>query len=244
MKTSQSITGAASSSRVPRETPVAPWTTFRRVSMALALPLAFVFQAITNSCYAYVQSLGYSDETGAETIRLFGEYPRLATTMSLVSMVGSALVVPGVLAALRVLRKGRPRLSLLAGVLMIAGYMCYFAVVMSNFDQIELARLAPEVGAELIDSSTKLTTLLPIFLIFVIGNLLGTLLLGIAVFLSGAVARWAGILIAGWTVGHITNLVVGSECFAVAGGILEVVGLSVVALAALRMSNEEWVRRG
>ncbi|MDR6684691.1 hypothetical protein J2Y41_000238 [Arthrobacter sp. 1088] len=56
--------------------------------------------------------------------------------------------------------------------------------------------------------------------------------------------RWAGALIICWTIGHVINIIVGNEWFAVAGGALEIVGLTLVAAAVWRSTNADWVARG
>ncbi|BCW49613.1 hypothetical protein [Arthrobacter sp. StoSoilB13] len=40
------------------------------------------------------------------------------------------------------------------------------------------------------------------------------------------------------------NIIVGNEWFAVAGGALEIVGLTLVAAAVWRLTNADWVARG
>lgn len=223
---------------------VDPTVGFRRIAGALALPLAFALQAGCNALYAIASTGNAGDSgSGTETLSFYAAHAselRLATVLSL---IGSLLVAPGILAALRVLRTSRPRLSLIAGVLMIAGYICYFGVVTTGFDSLALAEGGVDAGAAM-DAVQADAAALWIFLLFVVGNLVGTLLLGIAVILSKQVPWVAGALIIGWPVGHVTNLIVGNEWFAVAGGVLEVIGLSLVAAAAVRMSNTEWATRG
>lgn len=86
---------------------------------------------------------------------------------------------------------------------------------------------------------------LPFFLLFVVGNIVGTALLALAVILSRGLPRWAGALILGWPVGHVLNVFGGlGEWFAVGGGALEIAGLSVLAVIALRTSDREWAARG
>ena len=180
---------------------------------------------------------------GAETLAFYAEHAQEMTAAMVVSLVGSLLVIPGVLAALRVLRRSRPRLSLAAGILMIAGYVSYFGIVFTDFDALALGAGGVDAGAAM-DAVQANPFAILFFLVFVAGNLVGTLLLGVAVILSRDVPWWVGALIIGWPVGHVTNLVVGNEWFAVAGGTLEVVGLAFVAAAALRMTNADWSVRG
>lgn len=222
-----------------------PTTGFRRVAGAVALPLAFVLQLATNTIYAWATRDGGGD-TGSseEAIEFYAAHPGEMLVASVVALVGCFLVVPGVLAALRVLRPTRPRLSLIAGSLMIAGYTTYFGIVFTNFLTLALARSGATESARILQDGQDGPVALSIFGIFVIGNIIGTLLLGLAVVLSKDLPWWSGALIIGWPVGHVVNIILVNEWFAVAGGALEIVGLVVVARAALRLSNPEWVARG
>lgn len=222
---------------------------FRRIVGAVALPTAFVLQLVTNTTYAWAstQSGLVDTESSAEALELFGRYPGAVVLASCAAMVGVLVMIPGLLAALRVLGPGAPRLALVAVTLMIAGYVCYFGMVMTGFDTLALAEFAiahPQIDAAAVLDAMQSPVLLPFFLLFVIGNLLGTLLLGIAVIRSRAVPRLAGVLVMCWTLGHIVNILGGGEWFAVAGGTLEIIGLGILATAALRMTDAQWAARG
>lgn len=230
-------------------TPAAdPTVGFRRRAAAIALPLAFVCQLVCNALYAWASTSSGIVDTGSavDALALYAAYPAEMTAAHLFSLVGCLLAVLGLPAALRVLRPARPRLAAWAVGLMIAGYASYFGINFSGFDEIALALAGADIGPVL-DAAPMWG--LPFALLFVVGNLLGTLLLGLAVVLAGRSRTahapwWAGLLIMGWTLGHVVNIVVGNEWFAVAGGALEIAGLAFVAVAALRTPNAEWAHRG
>ncbi|MGB4137478.1 MAG: hypothetical protein WA971_12990 [Microbacterium sp.] len=225
-----------------------PTVSFRRRAAAIVLPLAFAFQLACNAIYAWVSSSsGMSDTEGAaEMLAMYAAFPTALMVVTVLALIGCLLTIPGLPVALRVLRPARPRLTLWAVVLMIAGYVCYFGISFGNFDLVGIAVARVDAAAAL-DGSPGQAWSMGFFLVFVLGNLGGNLLLGLAVMLGGrrvGVPWWAGVLILGWTVGHIVNIAGGGEWFAVGGGALQIVGLGVVAAAALRMSDAEWVRRG
>ncbi|MDN5725836.1 MAG: hypothetical protein L0G99_07900 [Propionibacteriales bacterium] len=230
--------------------PADPTTRIRRIGGALALPLAFALQLICNARYAWVSTeSGLSDTEGnAETLEFYARYPGSVVAMSALAMVGVLIMIPGLLTALRVLRLARPRLALSAVAVMIVGYVCYFGILIMNFSTVGLAefsRAQPGAGvAAMLDAAPSAPIMMVFFGLFVLGNLVGTLLLGLAVLTSRVVPWWAGLLIMGWPVGHMINLLGGGEWFAVAGGLLEVTGLAIVALAALRTSDSDWAARG
>lgn len=227
-----------------------PTVAFRRVTGAIALPLAFALQLVCNAVYAWVSTeSGLTDTEGAaEALEFYGRYPSEFLIMTMFALTGVLVMIPGLLAALRVLRPTKPRLSLVAVILMLTGYVSYFGLTMTNFDTLGLARYAlanpgTDVAA-ILESSQASPAQLPFFLLFVVGNLVGTLLLGLSVILSRALPWYAGALIIGWTVGHVINIAGGGEWFAVAGGALEIAGLSILAARALRVSDEQWAARG
>ena len=79
-------------------------------------------------------------------------------------------------------------------------------------------------------------------LAFVFGHLLGLILLGIAVARSGLVHWWVGALIVVAQPVHVISaVVVPSRALDVIGGWgATTLGFAIVALAVLRMSNDEW----
>lgn len=227
-----------------------PTVGFRRRAGAVALPLAFAFQLACNAIYAWAStSSGLSDTgTAEETLRFYGLFPNALVASTVLAAVGVLVMIPGLLTALKVLRPAKPRLALWAVGLMIAGYACYLGIVLTNFDGAALAQVAqshPDAPlAAVLDTAQSTPYFAPFFVLFVIGNLVGTLLLGLGVMLSGILPRYAGALIMCWTVGHVINIAGGGELFAVAGGALEIAGLTVVAAAAMRTSDAEWAARG
>lgn len=236
----ETLTAAGPSARTTTD----PTIGFRRTASALALPLAFACQLVMNAVYAWAAGDGGGDTGGgAEALAFYGAHADAIQIGLVFSLIGGFLTLPGVLAALRMLRPTRPRLSLIAGILMIVGYVSYFGIAFTTFDSIALAQHGVDAGAAM-DAAQQNPVALPFFLVFVVGNLLGTLLLGLAVILSRDLPWYAGALIIGWPVGHIVNITGGGEWFAVAGGALEVAGLAIVAAAALRTSNREWALRG
>jgi hypothetical protein len=78
-----------------------------------------------------------------------------------------------------------------------------------------------------------------VFPIFIVGNLLGTLLFAIGLLRSRAVAIWAAILITLWPVLHVSGLIIGGEILEVIGAVLQAIGFAAVAAAVLRRSNQE-----
>ncbi|GGI48559.1 hypothetical protein BCL57_003264 [Agromyces flavus] len=228
--------------------PADPTIGFRRRVAAIALPTAFAVHLATNSMYAWIStSSGLSDSAStAEMLKMFALFPTQTLVGTLLAQIGCLLAILGLPAALRVLRPAKPRLALWAVSLTLLAYVCYFGILFTNYDIVALATSQVDAAAALAASPAQAWSA-PFYLLFAVGNLAGTLLLGLAIILGGrrvGVPWWAGLLVIGWTFGHVVNIVGGGEWFAVAGGALEVAGLVLVASAVLRLSNAGWRSRG
>jgi hypothetical protein len=154
-------------------------------------------------------------------------------------MVGCLLIIPAVLTALTL--APRSRLAWVGGSLMIAGYVCYFGVLLSNMIIIAMAERGGPLTdyAAVIDASQIDLSTVWVFPIFVIGNLIGTLLFAIGLLRSRTVPVWAAILIMLWPPLHIVGLIVGGEVLEVIGALLQAIGFAGVAAVVLRRSRQE-----
>jgi hypothetical protein len=211
----------------------------RRLGGALALILAPWGFVISNACYAWMIRNGGSDETGVDALALAGAGPGILRLGIVVGMIGCLLVIPAVLAALNLAR--RSRLALIGGSLMIAGYVCYFGVLLSNMIIFAMAERGGPVAdyAAVIDASQADLSTAWVFPIFILGNLLGTVLFAIGLLRSRMVPIWAAILIMLWPPLHVAGLFLGCEVLEVLGAVLQAIGFAGVAAAVLHRSNQE-----
>ncbi|MFT4166566.1 MAG: hypothetical protein QM650_15105 [Microlunatus sp.] len=195
--------------------------------------------AITNLCYAVAIRGGGSDSTGAESIALFGAHPTLVRVGVTAGMIGCILLVPAVLGLFRLAPASTA--VLVGGSLMIAGYICYFAVLHSSFIVVAMAGLGgdPTRFAAAIDASQADPWPLWVFLVFVLGNLVGTLVLAIGLLRSRAVPTWAAIAIGLWPPLHVIGLVFfGNEVPQVIGAVLQALGFAGCALVLAGRARE------
>jgi hypothetical protein len=211
----------------------------RRVGGALALILAPWGFVITNATYAWMIRNGGSDSTGAEALALAAAGPDLFRLAIVAGMLGCLLLIPAVLTALSLAR--RSRLAFVGGSMMIAGYVCYFGVLLSNTMIIAMAERGGPLAdyAALIDADQQDPSTGWVFGIFIIGNLLGTLLFAIGLLWSRTVPAWAAILIMLWPPLHVVGLIIGGEVLEVIGAVLQAIGFAAVAAGVLRRSNQE-----
>jgi hypothetical protein len=212
----------------------------RRVGGALALILAPWGFVVTNASYAWMIRNGGTDETGADALALAAAGPDLLRLGIVAGMIGCLLIIPAVMTALNLAR--RSRLAFVGGSLMIAGYVCYFGVLLSNIMIITMAEHGGPMAdyAAVIDASQADVSTGWVFPIFIVGNLIGTLLFAVGLLRSRAVPIWAAILIMLWPPLHITGLfILGSEVPEVIGAVLQAIGFAGIAAVVLRRSDRE-----
>jgi len=211
----------------------------RRVGGALALVLAPWGFVITNATYAWMIRNGGGDETGADALSLAAAGPDLLRLGIVAGMIACLLIIPAVLTALRLARQSR--LAFVGGSLMIAGYVCYFGVLLSNMIILAMAERGGPIAdyAAVIDASQAYLSTAWVFPIFIVGNLLGTVFFAIGLLRSRIVPVWAAILIMVWPPLHVAGLFLGGEVLEVLGAVLQAIGFAGVAAAVLRRSNQE-----
>lgn len=210
----------------------------RRWGAALGLFLAPWGFVVTNTCYAWAIRDGGSDATGAEALALFGAHPLAVRIGVLAGSIACLLMVPAVLGLFRL--APRSRLVLVGGSLMIAGYVSYLPILDASRIVVTMAERGGPLAdyAAVIDASQSGAWGGWLFGLFVLGNLVGTLLVAIGLFLSRAAGAWPPVAIACWPVLHVIGLVwFGNEIPQVIGAILQAVGLAACAVALLRTGD-------
>jgi len=130
-----------------------PTSRVRQVGCAVAMVLAPWGFVVTNATYAWAIRDGGGDETGAQALALAGSYPTLLRVGLVAGMLGCLLLIPAVMGAFRLAPASR--LVLAGGSLMIAGYVCYFGVLATNFSILAMAERGGPVAdfAAVIDAS-------------------------------------------------------------------------------------------
>ncbi|GAA1726659.1 hypothetical protein GCM10009734_34510 [Nonomuraea bangladeshensis] len=143
-------------------------------------------------------------------------------------MLASMLMVPAALGVKRLVADRSPGLAFIGTVLTAGGYICYFGIALSGITDVAMAEHGGPVQdyAIVLDNSQSDASTLWVFLLFVLGNLVGTLLLGLVLLRSRRVPLWTAAAVLAWPPLHLTGLVVGSEWFEVAGAALQAVGLT------------------
>ncbi|MEN3540190.1 hypothetical protein AAH991_34115 [Microbispora sp. ZYX-F-249] len=211
----------------------------RHLPLALALftaPWGFV---AANGAYAWATRAGGDDSTGANTLALVAAHPGLYRLSTVAAMLGSLLMVPAMLGARRLIGDRSRRLGALGATLVAAGYMCYFAVAFAGITDIVMAEGGGRAAdyAAVIDGTQSEPIGIWVFLLFALGNLVGTLLLGLALLRARVVPLWAAAGVIAWPPLHVIGLVAGTEWFEVAGAITQAAGLAVTGARLLSASG-------
>jgi len=228
---------ASGAERADQETGLERTARVRRVGLALSLFVAPWFIVAANTGDSVMKLHGGDDLTPRGALALVAAHPDLERWSSLAALLGCLLLVPASLGLMRLVRVRAARLGLVAGVLMVAAYACYFALVFNGFTPGAMVRS----GGSMDNHVAVLQALLDepmtiwVYITFAVGNLLGTLLMGIALLRARAVPRWAAYAVLGWPVLHILGL----PWFEVIGGVLQGIGMAAAAMVLLRQKRPE-----
>lgn len=208
----------------------------RRVGLATALFLAPWAIVACNASWAIAQRDGARDETGADQLAAATAHPALLHATVLAGMIGALLMIPATLAVARLAGQRAARLGFVAATLTAAGYACYLAVLMPDLRTIAAARLGGQVQnyAAVVDAAQADTSAVWVFMLFVVGNIIGTFLLGLALWRSRVVARWTAAAVMVWPPLHIVGLAVGVEAFEVVGAVVQGIAFAAIGVRLLR----------
>lgn len=149
-------------------------------------------------------------------------------------------LVPGVYFVGRLTRRSTPWLTGIALFLMVPGYLSLpwtassdvytWAAGTAGLDQASITKVA-----DVSHGSMNLAGL-----VFVVGHVLGTVLLGIAMWRSGVGGRWAAVAVGISQPLHLTAVIISSHPLDLIGWGLQAVGFAAVGWAIVRLSNDDW----
>lgn len=215
--------------------PRADTRTLRRTAAAIALPLGPVFVAVLRGVLPYYTadtSTQMLDHTAAATGRM--------DTVLWLGLAAALTLVPSALAAARLAQRRAPILALIGVVLLVAGYL---ALPIVNNDALVRVAAEPDrsVGVRLLDSANSLGPVIAAGVIFVVGHIVGLILIGAALWRARAIPAWAAIvLIASQPLHLVFAVIVPNHLLDAGAWSLTALGLLVAALRVLRTSDDDW----
>lgn len=186
----------------------------------------------------------WTGDDPATSVAAMAEAPGRTAAYNWLAVLSFPLLVGGVLGTAYAVRRSTPRLALIGGGFGFFGLT--LASMAGSSDILAEAMVRDGFNNEttvravmlLMDHPTQLIGILA----FIVGHIVGYILLGIAVARSRLVPLWAGAAIVVAQPVHIISAVVlPSRALDVIGGWgLTTVGFAMVALAVLRASDDEW----
>ncbi|WP_329476584.1 hypothetical protein OG555_33615 [Kribbella sp. NBC_01484] len=213
-------------------TPDARTATTRRIGLAVAMFLAPWFIVAAELGNAVMTLRGGNDLEPSDDLALAGAHLTLNRWASLAALAGALLLVPAVLGVMRLVRVRAARLGLIGGVLTAAAYVCYFAMVFQGFTTAAMTKVGGSASQDVQVLQAVLDEPLTrwVYLLFVLGNFLGTFLLGLALVRARTAGRLAGLGLMAWPVFHV----LGFPFSDVIGAVAQAIGFGLAATALLR----------
>jgi hypothetical protein len=208
---------------------------FQRIVAAVILPIPATAVAIG-------RLFGTDDSDTRRALDLIAADPSRQFTFALLGFIAMLTVVPAFLAAARLAKRRRPVLTMIAlGVNLIA-YLGGFALAALDSMYLAASKLPVEQrdgAAALIDAMWSeglpgISTLL-----FVIGHILGAILMGLALRSSIPTIGWVAMILS--PPGHLLAFVVfpSPVMDALAWGLMAL-AFAICAVTVLRTPNDEW----
>jgi len=205
-----------------------------RWAIALLLPIGPAAIAVLR----YVLPYGTVDDSSAITSRAMAEHGRMSLVLWL-GFIAVLTLVPAAYFVARVTRPRAPRLTLVAMMLLVPGYLSLGWLTAEDQFLWSGAKAGLDAGAitRLVDSMHPSGAIAGVF--FVLGHVLGTILLGTALWRSRAVARWAAVaVIVSQPIHFFAAVIVPNHTVDLVGWGLQAVGFAAVGWAILKLPND------
>lgn len=210
----------------------------RRVGLALAMIVAPWLIVAAETAHALTNPSGRDDIDPAVSLALTTDHLAATRWASLAAMLGALLLVPAVLGVMCLVRTRAARLGLVGGVLTATGYICYFALVFQgSFMPAAMVTTGGFTGRDIdVLQAFNGDPLGALWVgpLFVVGNILGTFLLGLALVRARTAGRVAGYGLVAWSVLHVLSF---SPFVEVVGAVAQAMGFAVAAAALLRQGG-------
>ncbi len=209
----------------------------RQVGLALAMIVAPWLIVLGETAHALINTRGKDDIDPSVALALTSDHVTAMRWASVATMIGAILLVPAVLGVMRLVRARAARLGLVGGVLTALGYICYFALVFQGSGtQVAMVDVGgPRAhDVDVLQQFMDQPMTLWVGPVFVLGNLVGTFLLGLALLRARTAGRLAGYALMVWPVLHVLSF---SPWVEVVAAVAQAIALALAAAALLRRSE-------
>jgi hypothetical protein len=207
-----------------RSVPAATW------AAGLLLPVGPLAIAVLRLVLPY-----YTRSTTAGMVAAVDEHPGRQSAVLWLAYVGVLALVPGLYVVAGVCRAGAPRLTAWAMALAVPGYLSLPMMLGSD----DLLWSAHKAGLSTADSVAVVDAAHPAvgvaLGVFVLGHVVGTVLLGLALLRSGRIPAWAAWAVAvSQPIHFVATVFLGSPQVDFVGWSLTALGLAMVARVVVR----------
>jgi hypothetical protein len=182
------------------------------------------------------------DDTSTITSKAMAEPGRMSLVLWL-GFIAILTLVPAAYSVGRLTRRRAPWVTTIALFLVVPGYLSLPWLTAS--DQFLWSGTEAGLDANMItrvaDALHPTAGLAGVF--FVLGHVLGTILLGVAMWRSNVVGRWAAVaVIVSQPIHFFAAVIMPNHTLDLVGWGLQAVGFAAVGWAILRLRNDEWER--
>jgi hypothetical protein len=182
-----------------------------------------------------------SDDTGDELLAYVRGNGTAVELSDLLLIAAVLLLVPAFMAAIKVLRNRQPLLGYLGGGLAVAGFVCLFGMFAVDGVALEMARGGIAGSGAVLDQAPNHDLLLWLLtIIFVVGHIVGTTLVGIGLLRAKAVPVWSAVAVALSQPLHFVAHGIESKPLDIVAFALFAAGLATLGVHVLRMQDAEW----
>jgi hypothetical protein len=220
----------------------APATDLRRASRILAaiiLPVGPAAVALLRFVLPYKTT-----DSSTEIVHRIAAHQGRGSLVVWLGLVATLTLVPAVIWVGRVTARNAPRLTAAAMLLLVPAYLVLPLLISSDAGALFGVKheLPTPVVADMYTSTHPIMMVAGV--VFVLGHVVGTILLGVAMLRSGLVPTWAAwVTIIAQPLHFIAAVIVGSHPLDLVAWGLNALGFAMVSVAVLRMSDENWSRR-
>jgi hypothetical protein len=196
-------TAAAPSVRAARAKPRG----LDRRALAILMPIGPLAIAIVRGILPY-----YTTDSNTVMAAKVAAHQSAETAVIWLTFVAMLTLVPGVIALGMLARRHAPRLGTTGLVLACAGFLSLFWSTVAGSDNVALGAahigMRPTATGALLTSMGKIVPIGLASNIFVLGHVLGLVLLGIALWRGRVVPAWAGLLLAASQILHVVFAII------------------------------------
>lgn len=211
--------------------------TFRRLALAAILPLGPLAVTVLRGVLPYETS-----DSSAAAVAAIAADPGAQTVVVWMGLLALFTLPPGVFALGRLAARGAPVLGTFALVLAGVGYLSLSGLVSGDTLTLTAVQggLDQAVATRVQDLYFAHPTTSILLGAFVLGHVVGTLLLGLALWRARIIPAWAGILLAISQPLHLVAVIIGSRPLDVLAWGSTALTFAVAALALVRMPDEDY----